>query len=278
MKRISLILLPVLLFAALGPFASLAVAARPGSAQIMATPTAVGDGNDCDHDHGHDPADDVCTATPTPTITPSPTACPAAEQGDFNAVPLGASVQGMGAVARNVKITALYSAVRVKAGVQPQVYLAGPGNTLVNAGLTSPNGAFGDVQAHRSLKAGRFTFTFSPGMTITDFRLHMLDYGDWNPFRATDHVVTMSAFNAAGQVVAMQTLSYTTPAIVMPPSSDKYGNMQTNGDALSAPAGMPGNWTWHVAGKGIVRVVLAVGAGPDPNFALDGMYVKFSCP
>jgi hypothetical protein len=45
-----------------------------------------------------------------------------------------------------------------------------------------------------------------------------------------------------------------------------------NGDAVSAPAGQPGNWTWNVLGHGIVKVVLEFGAGYDPYIAFDQLY------
>lgn len=298
MKRISLVLLSVLLLAALVPFTLVARANNP--AQAGATPTGA-DGNDCDHDNGHDPGDDVCTPTPTALFSPTPTAtgtltetvtptatgtltatptagaC-APEEANFTSVPVGSSVTGLGAVAANVNIAARYSAVHVQANVAPEVYAAGPGNTILNGGLDVLNDAFGDVQAHQNRQAAHFTFTFASGMTVTDFKLHMIDYGDWNPLLGTNHAVTMRAFNATNQLVSSQVLSYTSPAEKLPKASNKYGNLQTNGDALSAPAGMPGNWLWDVSGTGITRVTLDVGAGPDPNFALDGMFVTFACP
>ncbi len=285
MKRLSLVLLPALILAALLPFGSIVAAARTGNAQVLATATG-SDGADCDHDGGHSPGDDVCTPTPTvtvtptltPTATPTTVACPPAEHADFNKVPVGSSVQGMGVVAPNVNITALYSAVHLRAGAQPKVYAAAPNNTIINGGIDTLTDGFGDVQAHLKREAPRFTFTFQPGLTVTDFSLHMVDFGDWNPTDATQHVVVMRAFNASNALVAHQVLSYTTPPRTAPLTSSLYGNLQVNGDALTAPAGMPGNWTWHVSGVGITRVVLIVGAGQDPNFALDGLYVKFSCP
>ena len=288
MRRISFVLLPALLLAALVPFGSFTVAARARYALVTATATGP-DGNDCDHDGGHDPADDVCTPTATaihtpvstpvgtPVTTPTAPVC-SAHQANFGSVPVGSSVQGMGAVVPNVSITARYSAVHIQANVAPEIYGAGPQNKSVNGGVDALKDAFGDVQAHQNNQAAHFAFTFSPGLTATDFRLHMLDFGDFNPLFQTNHLVIMRAFNASNLLIASQTLSYTTPATLTPTSSNKYGNLQINGDALSAPAGMPGNWIWHVSGTGITRVTLDVAAGPDPNFALDGLYVTFRCP
>ncbi len=134
------------------------------------------------------------------------------------------------------------------------------------------------MKAHLNKVATQFTFTFTPGVTVSDFKLHMPDYGDWNPTLATNHLVTMKAFNASNVLVAQQTLSYTTPASDLPASSSLYGDLKVNGDAVTAAAGMPGNWTWHVSGTGITRVVLTVGVGPDPNFGLDLLYFTTGCP
>jgi Spy/CpxP family protein refolding chaperone len=73
MKRISFVLLPVLLLVVLAPsavFGDRASAAT--SAAITATPTGP-EAGDCDHDGGNDPRDDVCTATPTSIVTSTPT-------------------------------------------------------------------------------------------------------------------------------------------------------------------------------------------------------------
>ncbi len=276
MKHIAHLLLPVLLLTALIPFGSLTLIAEARNVQAQATATHP-DGADCDHDGGHSPGDDLCTPTPTRVpVTPTPAAC-VVERGNFNRVPVGSSVEGMGAVAPDVNISSRYSAVHVQANASPEVYVAAPNQSTVNGGLRAVQDAFGDVEAHLHRLAAHFTFTFAQGLTITDFRLHMLDFGDWNPLLQTRHIVTVSAFNASNRLVDQQVLSYTTPPDNLPTSSNKYGDLYINGDALTAPVGMPGNWFWHVSGKGITRVTLDVVAGPDPNFALDGLFVKFSC-
>jgi hypothetical protein len=278
------------------------------SATPTVTPTS-SDGSDCDHDGGHDPGDDVCTPTSTPTETPTntptntPTAtptntppggmCTKVEQADFTTVPLGASVTGMGVVAPDLNITAAFSADHVQEGVDPVLYganLNGVHNSEINGGIDTLLNGFGDLDAHTQRVATRFTFTFTSGMTATEFKLHMLDFGDWNPQETANHKVTVSAFNASNVLVDQQTLEYTTPITTnhlrnrFPTSSDKYGNMQVNGDALQAAAGMPGNWFWDLKGTGITRVTFNVGGapnfGPDPNFALDELYitVQYKCP
>src|SRR5512140_846577 len=139
MKRISLLLVPVLVLTVLLPLGSFTLVARARNAsQVQATATGR-DGSDCDHDGGGNPIDDVCTPTSTPTATatetaftetptstPTDTATPTAtgsvtptatdtptatgtagacsEQANFGTVGSGASVEGMGVAAANVNI------------------------------------------------------------------------------------------------------------------------------------------------------------------------------
>src|ERR1041384_2218328 len=93
----------------------------------------------------------------------------------------------------------------------------------------------------------------------------------------TAHNVSMTAYNANGGVVSRQELNYTTLADQGPRSSNLYGDLQFNGDAVSAPLGQPGNWIWNVSGNGIVRVVLEFGAGYDPNVAFDLLSFTTEC-
>ncbi len=227
------------------------------------------------------------TLTNTPTITPTVTgtACVLAPvQANFTNVPIGQSVQGLGKVAPDLNIQALHTAVRVAPKVNPNVYKAwGPSgpNSVINGGVNVLMGGFADYQAHVLEEGAHYTFTFTSGVTVSDFKVHMLDYGDWNPKLKTNHSVVLSAFDANNVLITSQTLQYTTPAIELPNSSSLYGNLRINGDAVRAPAGMPGNWTWEVSdpqGR-IARVALDVGVGPDPAFALDTLFYTLStCP
>jgi hypothetical protein len=160
------------------------------------------------------------------------------------------------------------------------VYGAGPHDSIKNGGMDH-GGGFSDVQAHLNVEAHHYVFTFTPGSSITDFSIHMLDYGDWNPNLDpktgkpfTKHFGQLSGLDAGNALVAQQTLQYTTPAQTLPTSSNLYGNLQNTGDAISALPGQLGNWTWHVTGTGIVQVKLDFGDGPDPNLALD--HVSFT--
>lgn len=137
------------------------------------------------------------------------------------------------------------------------------------------------MTAHDTKSAHEYIFTFAPGVTIDEFSVHMLDFGDLNPSLNTQHTVTMTAFDANGPLPDAQQpapLSYTTGAVKYPGPSNIYGNLKVNGDALQAPPGMPGNWTWLVTGQGIVMVKLEFPAGYDPNIALDLLSIVPHCP
>jgi hypothetical protein len=216
------------------------------------------------------------TASSTPSSTPTGLAC-TTEQSDFTQVAVGSSVEGLGKVAPDLNIKALNNAIRVDASRQPKVYDAtgSNGRKIPNGGM-DPGGGFSDVQAHLNRQAHHYVFTFAPGVTVNDFSLHMQDFGDWNPGidpaakkHPTNHIVLLTGFDAGGVVVAQQTLSYTTPPVEFPTSSDQYGNLQITGDALSAMPGQPGSWAWDITGTGIVKVRLDFGIGFDPNLSLD---------
>jgi hypothetical protein len=126
-------------------------------------------------------------------------------------------------------------------------------------------------------EAHLYTFTFAPGTTVSNFSLHMLDYGDWNTSNSAAHYVSMTAYNAGGVVVAKQELSFTSTTDTIPRSSNIYGDLYFSGDSVAAQPGQPGNWTWNVSGSGIVRVVLEFGVGFDPNVGFDTLTFITEC-
>ena len=187
------------------------------------------------------------------------------ETADFGQVPLGDPIEGFGVVASFLSIDARGEAVMIQPGQDPFQYRAtGTGTAIVNGGI-DPAGGFGDSVSQRAGQPHRYTFSFAPGISVNDFSLRMLDFGDLNPTLSTNHSVTMRGYNAAGQVVAEQVLSYTTTAVRLPPE------MTLAGDATGAAPGEPGNFNWHVTGTGIVKVILEFGEGYDPNVGFDGL-------
>jgi hypothetical protein len=185
-------------------------------------------------------------------------------------------VEGLGVVAPGLNIDAKGTAVKVMSGMEPLLYYAP--NVLavenMNGGMQA-GGGFSDPVTRNAVQPHQYTFTFTPGVTITNFSLHMLDYGDWNPTQSTAHYVSMTAYDVNGNVVSKEEISYATLAEVNPRSST-YGDLWFNGDA-SAPPGLLGNWTWNVAGNGIVKVVLDFGIGYDPNIAFDHLSYNIVC-
>jgi hypothetical protein len=219
------------------------------------------------------------STTPAPTITATPPVCePVLVIADFSQVAVGQSVEGMGVVAPGLNIDAKGTAVGLRNGVEPFAY--GAPNALPaipnNGGLASVGG-FTDMVTVNARQAHRYTFTFTPGTSVNNFTLRMLDYGDWNTPRDIDHYVSMTAYNTGGTVVAKQELSFTSPSDSLPRSSSLYGDLWFSGDAVSAQAGQPGNWTWNVSGSGIVRIVLEFGAGFDANIAFDTLTFTTEC-
>ncbi|HAV76487.1 MAG TPA: hypothetical protein DCX53_03940 [Anaerolineae bacterium] len=218
------------------------------------------------------------TETSTATATATPTACiPILVTANFAQIASGQSVEGLGAVAQDLNIDAKGTALKLVEGGPPTVF-GGPNDAIViNNGLV-PGGGFSDVATRNARDAHLYTFTFTPGVTVTDFSLHMLDYGDYNPTLSTSHYASMTAYDAGGNIVSIHELSYTTPAEVNPQSSNLYGNLWFNGDSVTATPGQPGNWTWNVSGVGITRVVLEFGEGFDPFIGFDTLSFITGCP
>jgi hypothetical protein len=246
---------------------------------------------DCDGDGGTNPNDDHCTATPTHTPTATPNACqitqPTTEAADFSNIATGGSVQGLGMVAPDLNITAQGAAVKVVEGADPWAFTGdssgtpttgNPTGAPIKNGDIAAGGGFSNVDASANRQPQDYTFTFTPGVLVSDFSLHMLDFGDWNPSTSTLHSIGLTGYDANNVVVAQQTLSYTTPADSLPTSSDLYGNLQMSGDAMTALSGQPGNWTWHISGQGIVKISLVSDAGFDPAIAFDGLTFTANCP
>jgi len=183
----------------------------------------------------------------------------------------------MGAVAPNLNIDAIGTAVKMLEATSPTLYVSNPspGVTVINGG-TVPGGGFSDVNTRNASQPHLYTFTFAPGTSVSNFSVHMLDFGDLNPTLNTNHYVSMTAYDVNGVVVTKQELSYTTLAEALPTSSNLYGNLQTTGDASTSP-GQPGNWTWNVSGSGIVRIVLGFGVGYDPNVGFDLISFTTEC-
>jgi len=215
------------------------------------------------------------TSTFTPTATSS--ACvPTVMTVDFSKVAVGASVEGMGAIAPNLNIDAKNTAARVVENFAPTMYVANKNGVSTINGFMASGGGFSDIDTRNAIQAHLYTFTFAPGTSVGNFSVHMLDFGDANPSLSTNHYASLTAYDANNNPIAKHELNYTSPAVTNPVSSNIYGNLAISGDA-SAPAGNPGNWKWNVSASGIVKLVLEFGAGFDPNISFDLITYTTEC-
>jgi hypothetical protein len=220
----------------------------------------------------------TATFTPTPTGSVTPTVTPPVCQpemitADFSTVQNDQSVEGLGVVAPHLIIDAIGTAKRISSGVAPFVFGAPNTTFATNNGLAA-NGGFSDVDTRNAVQPHSYTFSFTPDVSVSEFSLHMLDYGDYNPSGSPSSVATMTAYNVSNGVVAQQVLDFTNVNLQSP----EYGDLLIAGDAITATPGQPGNWTWNVSGTGIVRIVLEFGAGYDPNIAFDTLTFTTECP
>ena len=99
--------------------------------------------------------------------------------------------------------------------------------TPISKRAMDATGGFADVHAKNQKLPHYYEFTFAPGMTVSEFTLHMLDFGDYNPGnaqfpRGNQHLVTITAYDAANTPVSSQMLQYQSDGKVNPRSSG-YG-------------------------------------------------------
>lgn len=182
-------------------------------------------------------------------------------------------MEGLGKVDPRLNIDGKGTAIHILQGIDPSLYGSiVNGASLINAGMVA-GGGFSDFITKSNFDSHLYTFTFAPGVTISNLSLHMLDFGDFNPSGNSSHVATMTAYDASNVAVSSQQLSYTTVGNISP----VYGDLLVTGDAINAAPGQPGNWTWNVSGSGIVRVVLEFGVGYDPNIGFDLLSFSLGC-
>jgi hypothetical protein len=188
---------------------------------------------------------------------------------DFESVPHGSSVEGLGTVHDLLDIYAGGSGVVLGEGIAPATY--GAGGAVENGCLGNPGGyAYGELSEYGQGFADLdrfhdYLFSFSPGTTVSQFSVAMLDFGDYNPTLSAHHEVRLTAYDANGALVDEDVLSYQSTPKTNPPE------YKSSGDACTAQAGQPGNYTFEVVGPGITWVVLEITAGIDPNIAFDNI-------
>ena len=168
--------------------------------------------------------------------------------GDFNELGLGASVEGLGTVHPDLNISTTGNAVAIEENGEPFAY-QGPNEAPIPNLGTAPFGGFSDVDQQHD-----YSFGFAPDTTVNYFTLKMLDYGDRNEQFATEHNISLVAYDENGAVVDEDTLTYTSDA-ALNPRTGSAGDLFITGDAATQP-GNPGNYTFEVEGSGIAQIEL----------------------
>lgn len=195
---------------------------------------------------------------------------------DFSPFAPGDSIEGADTVLPGLTIdspngggTAIFD------GESPAVYGAPNGDgSVVNGGIGA-TGGFADPNG-----AHDFTFTFDSA--IAAFELRVLDFGDFNPGRATVHEFGVRGLDADGNAIASDSRSFTSDGSVNPRSSS-VGNLYRTGDAVTAAPGEVGNTILALSAPGVRSVELFYGdagqAPTDPNIGFaDLRYTPMPLP
>jgi hypothetical protein len=164
-------------------------------------------------------------------------------------------------------------------GSEPVMFTAPNDGNVVAQGCAGGGYAIADATAAPELRAHDFEFRFDQfaSLTVDSFRLRMLDYGDHNPAGATQHSVSLVAYDAAGVEIDRDTLSYTSTADTLPRDGNGApGDLYYTGDACSAAPGQPGNYTFVLQAAGIVRVALEFTHNGDPSYAVSDPGIAFT--
>ncbi|HFE66330.1 MAG TPA: hypothetical protein ENJ93_03620 [Chloroflexi bacterium] len=194
------------------------------------------------------------TTEESPPVPPS-TVCV-----DFSQIAVGNSVEGLGTLNPSLAITSSTgNAVAMAENMDPFAYRSRFGVTNYGMGAL---GGFADADY-----VHEYDFSFAPGVTVSQFDIKMLDYGDYNPVGATQHDVALVAYDTAGNEIGRDTLSFQSDGFI-----DETDELWITGDS-TAPEGSPGNYTFSVSAASIARLNLEfssnLGNGAtDPFFGL----------
>lgn len=186
---------------------------------------------------------------------------------DFTSLTPGTSVEGLGVVMPNLNIGGIGNVVAAAEDVEPLAYWApnlAP-DRRINGGMGIDGGFFD------SSRRNNYEFSFAPGTSLSEFRLRMLDFGDYNPNRAKFHQVILFGYNSRGSVVAMDELVFATRGSIR--------DFDLGGDAVDSIPGQPGNFEFQLQDPfgSIVRTELVFKsdvpgiAATDPIFGLSDL-------
>jgi hypothetical protein len=188
---------------------------------------------------------------------------------DFSTFAPGDSIEGADTVLPGLTIDSSNGdGAAIFDGESPAVYGAPNGNgSGVNGGIGAAGGFADPNGAHD------FTFTFDSA--IAAFELRVLDFGDFNPGRATAHEFGVRGLDADGNEIASDSRSFTSDGSVNPRSSS-VGNLYRTGDAVRAEPGDVGNTILALSAPGMRSVELFYGdsgqAPTDPNIGFTDLH------
>ncbi|WP_082226627.1 lectin-like domain-containing protein [Microscilla marina] len=183
----------------------------------------------------------------------------------FDNITPGTVVEGMGTAHPLLDIT-------TGGGLAKRLSEGGTDIVYITEGKLA-NGCIGAGFADTRPSATRthdYAFKFKPGTTVNSFSLRLVDYGDWNPAKATEHSAKLVAYDKDGNVINTDELKHTTQA---------GKTIGKKGDACGGQEGESGRYTFTVTGNGIAQVKLEFsnngttqygGNRPsDPNIAIN---------
>jgi len=203
---------------------------------------------------------------------------------NFSGFSPGYTVEGMNTVYTGLDIYADLIKIVTDDGLKKAVVIAeGDTNHWAygshpTSGSSIRNGCLGNGNGIAIQRNGfpkndlyNFVFQFSEDILVSSFSLNILDFGDYNTFNVTSHSIALVAYNADGDELTRDTLSYDSDSITNPIESPQFGNLQNSGDAcrsIGLGGNLPGNYVFNVNYCGINRVVLELGEGPDSYFGI----------
>lgn len=211
--------------------------------------------NDVDSSRVSDPKFAIAGLCFTPP--PPPPVCM-----NFAALTPGSSVQGLGTVHPNLDIETSGNAIALMEGRTPIAYVASNTAGVWNGGVGSNGGFYDQEEIHD------YSFTFSPDISSDYFSLRLLDYGDYNPLKATEHEIKLVGFDENGQIVAARRIMYTSEGKIRP-RAGSMGDLWFTGDAKDAAEGDIGNYLFELKVPGISRVELQFSNNIDSTIASD---------
>ena len=129
---------------------------------------------------------------------------------DFSGFDVGQDIEGLGAVHELLNINAVNGDARAI-----NTYVGAKDNNLWSYQSNDANGkngglnlgGFAEVGTNKNNRDNTFEFTFAEGVKVSEFSLLMVDYGDYNAFRADQHNAFLTAYNGADEQVGQVSLS-----------------------------------------------------------------------